>query len=707
MRKIPFIPQFQQAECGLCTIAMLLNYYGANYTLFDIRQQIGVGRDGISIKCLIELLCEFGLKAEAYKCSDIGALRLANVPFIVTTEKEHFIIVEKVTDSNIYVVDPAIGRLRYGYDDFLKIFDGIIITVWCTEQFRKVKRDYRVWKTFLPIVMGNKKRYVKIVGMTLSIYFIMLEISVQIKNLMNDMQNGHRVYTSIMFICGFILLYILMSYLKNVELVKIKTDMDERVNEKVISRLMKLPYSFFDTRSKSDIIYTLNNISIVKDMFVTCFLNGLLDLGSIIIILGYFFISNAEFTLLVCLIIIPNLLLSIFTQPLVMRNNKNMINAKGKIQGKQMEMVYSMFDIKVRASEAAVLEEWKEGYQEYLHKYKKNESYNVTLSTILFMSQTFSPFIVFTLGIILAQSGRGNLGDIIAFFPLLEILFSQIYRVFYTIQDVIRNSVFLERLGDILCSDIKAENHNSKEVRIKGELKLKDLSFRYTKRSKEILSKINLDIGRGEKIAIVGSSGSGKSTLLKLIACLYEVTRGAILFDGIDSKVIDKKTLMSQIGIVPQDAVLYNKTILENITLGNEAITLRDVEIVTQITNIYDEINRMPMKFYTVISESGMNLSGGQRQRIILSRVLIKKPKILLLDEATSSLDYINERKISDYLSKIGATRIIVAHRLSSIIDSDKIVVLDQGKIAEIGNHCTLMSMNGIYKELYCRGSDC
>ncbi|HFR3655208.1 TPA: peptidase domain-containing ABC transporter, partial [Streptococcus suis] len=230
------------------------------------------------------------------------------------------------------------------------------------------------------------------------------------------------------------------------------------------------------------------------------------------------------------------------------------------------------------------------------------------------------------------------------------------------------------------------EENGQLKFDLKGDIELRNVSFSYTKDSKKVLENISLEIKQGEQVAIVGSSGSGKSTLSKLLIGLYPASSGKILFDNIDYDEFEKKYLRQQIGIVPQDMTLFNKTILENI-IGDNIISQEEVEEICKLVNIHDEIQNMPMGYHTIVSEMGLNLSGGQRQRIILARALVKKPRIMLLDEATSYLDNVNEKQIMRKFKEQNITIILIAHRLSTIIDSDQIFVMDNGKISERGTH--------------------
>lgn len=211
-----------------------------------------------------------------------------------------------------------------------------------------------------------------------------------------------------------------------------------------------------------------------------------------------------------------------------------------------------------------------------------------------------------------------------------------------------------------------------------------------------------MTIESGQRIALVGQPRSGKSTLSKIPSGLYKIDTGKVLFDGVNINQIDKKIFSQNLGVVPQDSFLLNRSILDNITLKHE-VTSQKIEEVCKAVQIYDEIMAMPMKFNTIISDLGSNISGGQRQRIALARALINNPSIVILDEATSALDTINEERITKYIKSKGCTQIIVAHRLSTIKDADIIFVMKSGKIVESGNHKYLMALGGEYYSLYTK----
>ena len=288
-----------------------------------------------------------------------------------------------------------------------------------------------------------------------------------------------------------------------------------------------------------------------------------------------------------------------------------------------------------------------------------------------------------------------------AFYSLSGTFFSLCGSICAMFIAIVNSELYFERLKDILSQDEVPCGNNIELSDLSGKITVRNVSYKYSKNSDYVLKNINVDIGSGEKVAIVGKSGSGKSTLVKLLIGLYNATEGNILFDDVNINEIKKESLYNRIGVVPQDVTLFNKSIYENISANRENISLNQVVETCKIVDIDKEIQSMPMNYNTVISDMGMNLSGGQRQRIALCRALVGNPSIIVLDEATSSLDNIHEKTISDRLKKMKITRLVVAHRLSTVYDSDRIIVLDSGEIVGVGTHEELLKKNQVYSELY------
>jgi len=281
----------------------------------------------------------------------------------------------------------------------------------------------------------------------------------------------------------------------------------------------------------------------------------------------------------------------------------------------------------------------------------------------------------------------------------------QFFNLFFRIRDIAKSVIDLDRYFGILDNqtEVKDPLHPKKITELKGKIEFKNVGFVYPKNKDKIIDNINLTIKPGERVAFVGRSGAGKTTLTKLLLRFYDPSEGKILLDGIDIKKLKKSTLRSYLGVVPQEPTMFNNSIKFNLIYGREDATDEEINDVAKKANILDFINKLPQGFETKVGERGIKLSGGQKQRLAIARALLVNPKILIFDEATSNLDSESEKQIQSALNQAAVSRtvIVVAHRFSTIRDADKIVVLSNGNIMEMGKHNELIKQNGLYQKLW------
>lgn len=702
-RKVPYIEPLQQTECGVCCIGMILRYYKSYQTMQELREHLDVGRDGSTLLQLKQLMDKLNFTSKLYKSSAEG-LEKIKLPAILFWGNNHFVVLEKINKRYAVILDPGYGRRKVEFGELKETYSEYALSAHPNEKFIPQKKGKSIWLDFLPIILDKKSLYIKIAIFSIISYFLTLGMPIFIQNLLDSVmikKDLNYVKDSSIFLGAFCIVYVLFNYIKNINLIKLKVHIDKSVNSTVFGHLLKVPYKFFDIRNKADILFSANSCFVIRETFANQMINGLIDCGAVIFISYYMYKQSALLALIAFLIFGVNLVLVGLTQPMMFEFSKYLLAEQSKVQSVQVESIFSILGIKMSAIEDDIYENWSKKYSNYLSKYNTKEKVNNYVNTLISFIQVVSPVIILCVSISIYINGLLTIGQVMAFYSLSSTFFSLSHSVFNTWSSFINSSVYLERLGDITNTESEADSKSLVKKDITGDLRLENVSFAYSSKSEQVIKNVSLSIKNGQKVAIVGKSGSGKSTLAKLLVGLYLPTEGEILFDNIPLNKLDKKYLRRQLGIVPQDVSLFNKSIYDNISMCREEVDIDKVKNVCKIAKISEEIESMPMGYNTIVSEMGMNLSGGQRQRIALARAILNEPKILILDEATSSLDYINEKQVSDYFKNIGCTRIVIAHRLSTIIDSDMIIVLDNGEIIDYGSHMELLRKKGQYFKLY------
>ncbi|MGB9637446.1 MAG: ABC transporter ATP-binding protein, partial [Microgenomates group bacterium] len=302
--------------------------------------------------------------------------------------------------------------------------------------------------------------------------------------------------------------------------------------------------------------------------------------------------------------------------------------------------------------------------------------------------------------------GQISIGDFVMIASFMTGFYYVFFELLWRLRNIARYYVDIKNYFSILDEEIMVKDPEKPEkiTEVKGNIDFHHVSFNYGDFRSSVLKDINLSIKAGESVAFVGRSGAGKTTLIKLLLRFYDVSEGEILLDGVNIKNLPKGQLRSYIGIVPQEPILFNNTIGYNIAYGSEKPTQKEIEEATKMANLHEFIEGLPEKYETPVGERGIKLSGGQKQRLAIARMLLSNPKIIVFDEATSNLDSESEKLIQEALWKVaqGRTVLIIAHRFSTVRKADKIVVLEDGKIVQVGSHKELIAdSNGLYHYLW------
>lgn len=480
---------------------------------------------------------------------------------------------------------------------------------------------------------------------------------------------------------------------------------DVELGSKLFKHLLHLPLSYFESRRSGDTVARVRELDNARNFLTGQALTSWLDLLFAIVYLAVMFYYSVTLTLVVLAALPLFFGASVLITPLLRKKLEDKFALGADNQAYLVETVTSMETLKSHAVEPQWQREWEKRLSSYVHTSFEGGHLGQVTNQFISMTSKLLTVALLWLGARLVIDGDLTVGGLIAFNMLSGRVNAPILKLSSLWQDFTQMKVSIKRLGDIMDASpepaFKANRSTPPDVQ--GRVTFEHVVFRYSPKAPEVLSDLSFEVEPGEVIGIVGISGAGKTTLMRLIQRLYVPERGRILIDGIDLNLVDTSWLRRQIGVVGQDTLLFNRSVRDNIALADASLNLKAVMDAAQLAGAHEFILQLPEGYDTVIGERGSKLSGGQRARIAIARALASNPKLLLLDEATASLDYESERLIHDNMAAIaqGRTVFIVAHRLSTLRLANRVLVLEGGRLIEMGQHSSLIKQGGRYASLY------
>lgn len=726
MKPFPNYKQLDSFDCGPTCLRMIAKYYGRSYTLQTLREKSYITRVGVSLKGISEAAESIGFRTVGAKLTFKQLAENEIGPCILHWNQNHFVVcygIKKKRDGhyNIMISDPCGEKYTLTEDIFLKswisgkIKDediGIALLLEPTPDFYAQEDDKRLLKSslthFFQYILPYKSQVFQLVaGMLIGSGLALLLPFLTQAMVDQGIGNSNLSLVTLVLIAQLVLFttQLAVEYIRN----WITLHMNARISISLISdflsRLMKLPLYFFDTKNVGDILQRIGDNDRIRSFLSGSSLTILFSIGNFIIfsvILGFYdWLILIIFAIGNCLYVTWIFLFLKYRRKLdIIRFEQSALEQSNLVQ-----IVTGMQDIKLNNYERQQRWKW-ERIQVKL--------FNINIKSLalgqyqqlgsVFFSQTTYLLISFIAARAVIQ-GNMTLGMMMSISYIIGQLSGPIGQVISFVQSAQDAKISLERINEIQGKENEDENIDLKVQEFPSDktISINGLYFNYDGAEKDyILNDINLTVPENKVTAIVGASGSGKTTLIKLILGFYPPNKGSIKIGKIPLYDINPHLWREKLGVVMQEGFIYSDTIANNIATGDDNIDKERLYQASVIANIHEFIESLPLKYNTKIGMEGNGISQGQRQRILIARAVYKNPEFFLLDEATNALDANNERIILENLNNFykGKTVVIVAHRLSTVQNAHKIVVLDKGRIAEEGTHSELIAQKSLYYKL-------
>jgi ATP-binding cassette subfamily B protein len=738
MKKRTQIKQHDITDCGAACLASVAAHYQLRVPIARIRQYANTDKRGTNVLGMIEAADKLGFQAKGVKGTS-ESLKKIPLPAIahvslsptssatnpVSPERErvgdrrtsgllHYVVIYDVSAKYIVVMDPADGKFsKKTHEEFSKIWTGVLILLLPNEDFQqgdeKVSVAVRFWQLIRP------HRSVMLEALFGAIIYTVLGLSTSIyvqKIVDNVLVEGNRNLLNLMSV-GMLIIIVVQLVVGSVKTrfaLKTGQQMDAQLILGYYKHLLKLPQTFFDTMRVGEIISRVNDAVKIRVFINDVALNLVVDVFIVLFSFGLMFTYDWKLALIMLAIIPFYILVYFIANRFNRKNQRKLMESSADLEAQLVESLNSVATIK------------RFGIEEYANI--KIENRFVGLLRTIFYTATRGLYIgnasslitsVFT--IVLLWVGSGFVldnaltpGELLSFYSLIGYFTgpaSGLIGMNKTLQDAL---IAADRLFEIMDLEREATD-NKTQLTVDmvrnaepGDIRFKEVSFRYGTRVM-VFDKLSLTIPKGKITAIVGESGSGKSTLLSLLQNLYPLREGTIYIGDYDIKHLDNASLRQVVSVVPQQIDLFAGTVIENIALGEFEPDMKKIAAYCNLLGITDFIEKLPSGFATQLGERGASLSGGQRQRVAIARALYRMPQILILDEATSALDSVSEQFVQNTIQLLrtnGITVILIAHRMSTVKNADKIIVLHEGKLIEEGTHLSLlMNSEGRYKMLW------
>ncbi|MFC4653993.1 peptidase domain-containing ABC transporter [Rheinheimera marina] len=681
------IYQSEAAECGLACLAMMAGHYGLKLDLPALRSRYPVSLKGANLQQLMQLADQLQLAPRALKL-ELDEIKQLRMPCILHWNMNHFVVLLRVRRQGALICDPAQGQRLVPLKELDQSFTGIALELTPTAEFQpKDERQSLGLNSFWQQSAGLGPALAKLLLLSLILQLFLLAAPYYSQLVVDEVLVSHDTPLLLVLALGFGLLLLLQNLtfaLRSWVVLHLSSSLNLQMATNLFRHLLHLPVSFFEKRHMGDIVSRFGSLDSIREQLSSSLVEAVVDGVMALSVLLMMYLYSPKLAMVVCgAVLLYALLRLALYKPLKYRTEASIVS-KAKEQSHFMETVRGIQTLQLFGQQSNRLSQWQNCYADAVNQQYRLGCWQIGYSTAQQLLFGLENILVVYLAAWAVLQTQMTVGMLLAFLAYKNQFSSRTAALIDRLIELRMVSLHLQRLADISLTAKEQDGGDASFRAISGQLQLHNLSFRYAATEPLLFQNLQLQVAAGEHIAIVGPSGCGKTSLLKLMLGLAVADSGSVTADSIDIRHLGLKHYRAQVAAVMQDDQLLNGSLADNICAFDSRPDWDLLVHCAVLAGIHQDIVQMPMGYNALVGDMGSSLSGGQKQRVLLARALYRKPKILFLDEASSQLDSAIEQQINKAIGELQLTRIVIAHRPQTILNADRVYLLERGKLSDV-----------------------
>ena len=710
-RAVPSVLQMEAAECGAACLGMILAHHGLWVPLEALRVRCGVSRDGVNAANMLSAARRYGMVADGFRVRRPADLFDFPFPMILFWKGNHFVVLEGIKRSRVYINDPAEGPRRLTLGEFTEDYSGLCFAFRPGEEFRpggnppNLMRGLRqrLGQAVEPLVFASLA--------TLALVVPGLALPAMLAAFIDEVligENGSWLGPLLIGLGAVGIIQGILTWTQRSLLARMETKLAVAATTRFVWHLVTLPMPFFDQRYAGDITNRIKSNDTLARLVSGELAVNVINALTVLVYAGAMLAYDVPLTMIGVALAVGSLAVLRFSSGPRETASHRFSRERGKLSGASANGIQTIETLKGSGSEGDFFARWSGIQANALDAQQRLGVVEITAQTTTAVLSQLSAVAVLALGGLRVAEGALTVGGVVAFQSLLRSFSGPLSGLVRFGADLQRVKADMARLDDVLnyksdpraAEGLGAVAPDTNAPTPRGAVEVEGITFGYNVGDPPLITDFSLSIAPGQRVALVGESGSGKSTIARIVCGLLEPWSGSVRIDGRRIGDISPARFAEIVAHVDQEITLFQATARENVTLWDPTVPDRAVVSALRDAAIHELFASKPQEIESPVDEDGRDLSGGQRQRLELARALVRDPAVLILDEATSALDPLTELEIDDRLRRRGCTCLIVAHRLSTVRDADEILVLERGRIVQRGVHDRLMEEDGPYRTL-------